>query len=55
MQKVDVMLWSICVILIVLWLLGMVTSYTMGGLIHILLVIAIIVVLVRVIQGRKIL
>jgi len=42
------------VILIVLWLLGMVTSYTMGGLIHILLVIAIIVVLVRVIQGRKI-
>ena len=46
------MLWTICVILIVLWLLGMVTSYTMGGLIHILLVIAIIVVLVRVIQGR---
>jgi hypothetical protein len=41
-------------ILIVLWLLGMVTSYTMGGLIHILLMIAIIVVLVRVIQGRKI-
>ena len=51
----DVMLWTICVILIVLWLLGMVTSYTMGGLIHILLVIAIIVVLVRVIQGRKVL
>ena len=49
------MLWTICVILIVPWLLGMVTSYTMGGLIHILLVIAIIVVLVRVIQGRKIL
>ena len=47
------MLWTICVILIVLWLLGMVTSYTMGGLIHILLVIAIIVVLVNVIQGRK--
>jgi len=47
------MLWTICVILIVLWLLGMVSSYTMGGLIHILLVIAIIVVLVRVIQGRK--
>jgi len=42
-------------ILIVLWLLGVVTSYTMGGLIHILLVIAIIVVLVRVIQGRKVL
>jgi hypothetical protein len=49
------MLWTICVILIVLWLFGMVTSYTMGGLIHILLVIAIIVVLVRVIQGRKVL
>jgi hypothetical protein len=48
------MLWTICVVLIVLWLLGIVTSYTMGGLIHILLVIAIIVVLVRVIQGRKI-
>lgn len=49
------MLWTICIVLIVLWLLGIVTSYTMGGLIHILLVIAIIVVLVRVIQGRKIL
>lgn len=49
------MLWTICVVLIILWLLGMVTSNTMGGLIHILLVIAIIVVLVRVIQGRKIL
>lgn len=45
------MLWTICVVLIVLWLLGVVTSYTMGGLIHILLVIAIIVVLLRVIQG----
>ncbi|MBK5276518.1 MAG: lmo0937 family membrane protein [Desulfuromonadales bacterium] len=47
------MLWTICVILIVLWLLGMVTAYTMGGLIHILLVIAIIVVLVNVIGGRR--
>jgi hypothetical protein len=47
------MLWTICMVLIVLWLLGMVTSYTMGGLIHILLVIAIIVVLLRVIQGRR--
>jgi len=47
------MLWTICMILIVLWLLGMVTSYTMGGLIHILLVIAIIVVLVNVISGRR--
>lgn len=49
------MLWTISVILIVLWLLGVVTSYTMGGLIHILLVIAIIAVLVRVIQGRRVL
>jgi hypothetical protein len=47
------MLWTIAVILIALWLLGFVTSYTMGGFIHVLLVIAIIVVLVRVIQGRK--
>lgn len=48
------MLWTLCAVLIVLWLLGIVTSYTMGGLIHILLVIAVIVVLIRVIQGRKI-
>lgn len=47
------MLWTICMVLIVLWLFGMVTSYTMGGLIHILLVIAIIVVLVNVISGRR--
>jgi hypothetical protein len=47
------MLWTICVILIILWLLGLVTGTTMGGLIHILLVIAIIVILVRVISGRK--
>jgi uncharacterized protein DUF5670 len=49
------MLWTICVVMIVLWLLGIVSSYTMGGLIHILLVIAIIVLLVRIIQGRKVL
>jgi Family of unknown function (DUF5670) len=48
------MLWTICVILLVLWLLGMVTSYTLGGFIHILLVLAIVVVLIRVIQGRRI-
>ena len=48
------MLWTICVVLVVLWLLGVVTAYTMGGLIHILLVIAIITVLVNVIQGRRI-
>jgi Family of unknown function (DUF5670) len=47
------MLWTICVILVVLWLLGMVSSYTMGGLIHVLLVLAIIVVLFNVIQGRR--
>jgi len=47
------MLWTIAVVLIILWLLGMVSGYTMGSFIHILLVIAIIVVLVRVIQGRK--
>jgi hypothetical protein len=49
------MLWTIAVILVILWLLGLVSSYTMGGFIHILLVIAIIIVLVRVIQGRRIL
>jgi len=48
------MLWLIAVILIVLWLMGIVTSYTLGGFIHILLVIAIIVVLVRIIRGNKI-
>ena len=47
------MLWTIAVILIILWLLGLVTSYTMGGFIHVLLVIAIVVVLVRIISGRK--
>ena len=47
------MLYTIAVILIVLWLLGFVTSYTMGGVIHILLVIAIIMILVNVIRGRR--
>jgi hypothetical protein len=47
------MLWTIAVILVILWLLGIVTSYTMGGVIHVLLVIAIVVVLVRVITGRR--
>lgn len=46
------MLGTIAIILIILWLLGLVSSYTMGGLIHILLVIAIVIILVRVIQGR---
>jgi len=48
------MLWTIAVVLILLWLLGLVSSYTIGGLIHILLVIAIIMVLVRLIQGRRV-
>lgn len=47
------MLETIAVILIILWLLGLVSSYTMGGLIHILLVIAVVVILLRVIQGRR--
>jgi hypothetical protein len=47
------MLWTIAVILIVLWLLGLVTSYTLGGFIHILLVIALVVVVIQVIQGRR--
>ena len=47
------MLWTVFVILLILWLLGLMTSHTMGGFIHILLVIAIVVVLVQVIQGRR--
>ena len=47
------MLETIAIVLLILWVLGLVTSYTMGGLIHILLVIAVVVILVRVIQGRR--
>lgn len=47
------MLWTIAVVLLILWVLGLVSSYTMGGFIHILLVIAIVMVLVNIIQGRK--
>ncbi len=47
------MLWTISIVLLILWLLGLVSSYTMGGFIHILLVVAIVVVLVRIIQGRR--
>ena len=47
------MLWTIAVVLAILWLLGLVSSYTMGGFIHILLVLAIIIVLINVIQGRR--
>src|SRR5215468_6662373 len=51
--KETPMLWTIFVILLVLWLLGLVTSYTLGGFIHILLVIAVVVILIRIIQGRR--
>ena len=47
------MLWTIALILAVLWVLGLVSSYTMGGFIHLLLVLAVIVVLIRLIQGRR--
>jgi len=46
-------LWTIAVVLVILWLVGLISSYTMGGFIHILLVIAIVVILIRVIGGRK--
>jgi hypothetical protein len=49
------MLWTIFVILLILWLLGLVSGYTMGGVIHVLLVIAVIVLVVRLIQGRRVL
>lgn len=47
------MLWTLALILLVLWLLGIVTSYTAGGLIHILLVVALVVIVVRLLQGRR--
>jgi hypothetical protein len=52
-RKDHKMLWTIAVILVILWLLGFMSSYTMGGLVHVLLVVAIIVVVVRLIQGRR--
>jgi hypothetical protein len=48
------MLWTIFVILLVLWLLGVVSSYTLGGFIHVLLVVAVVVALIQLIQGRKV-
>ncbi|MEX0880181.1 MAG: lmo0937 family membrane protein [Thermoanaerobaculia bacterium] len=48
------MLWTIFVILLILWVLGLVTSYTMGGFIHILLVIAVVVLIINLIQGRRV-
>jgi hypothetical protein len=53
-DREGVMLWTIFVILLVLWLLGMVSSYTLGGFIHVLLVVAIVVALIQLIQGRKV-
>jgi hypothetical protein len=49
------MLWTIVLILIILWALGLVTSYTMGGLVHLLLLVAIVVIVIRLLQGKKIL
>lgn len=48
------MLWTIAIVLIVLWVLGLVSSYMLGGFVHLLLVLAIIVILIRIIQGRKV-
>ncbi len=48
------MLWTIFIILLVLWLLGLITGYTMGGFVHILLVIAVVVLIIRLIQGRPV-
>jgi hypothetical protein len=50
----GIMLWTIFVILLVLWLLGMVSSYTLGGFIHVLLVVAIVIALLQLIQGRRV-
>ena len=52
-EEVTVMLWTICIILVVAWFLGVVSSYTLGGFIHVLLLLAIGAVLIRLIQGRK--
>jgi hypothetical protein len=48
------MLWTLAVILLVLWMLGLVTSYTMGGLVHVLLVVALVVIVIQIIQGRRV-
>ena len=53
-REVAEMLWTICVILLILWGLGLLTGYTMGGVIHALVVIAIVVVVIQVIQGRRV-
>jgi hypothetical protein len=53
-KEIQVMLETVAIVLLILWGLGLVTSYTMGGLIHVLLVVAVVVILIRVIQGRRI-
>lgn len=53
-ERTTIMLYIIATVLIVLWLLGLITSYTMGGFVHLLLVIAVVVVLMRIITGRRI-
>ena len=53
LREEDMMLQTLAVILVVLWLLGMVSAYTMGGFVHVLLVVAIVLILVRLIQGRR--
>jgi uncharacterized protein (DUF58 family) len=55
LRKEKKMLWTICVILLVLWALGLATSYTAGGLIHILLIVALAVLVFRLVQGRRLL
>jgi hypothetical protein len=52
-MNLNTLLWTVAIVLGLMWLLGMITSYTIGGFIHILLVVALIVVLIRLIQGRK--
>jgi hypothetical protein len=53
-ERILIMLYTLAFVLIVLWLLGLITSYTMGGFIHVLLVIAVVVILLRVISGRRV-
>jgi hypothetical protein len=52
-MNLGTLLWTVAIVLVLMWLLGMVTSYTIGGFIHFLLVVALIVVLIRLIQGRR--
>ncbi len=53
LKRGETMLWTIAIILVVLWALGLVTSYTLGGFVHLLIVLAVVLFLVRIIQGRR--